>query len=350
LAPLNASWSSVFEPVVIVIAAAVAGLIAHIILFLILGRISKRTSNIIDDSFVKHTRNPFRWLMILLAVNVALPLINVSANQLYITNSVFRPLFIISIAWLIISLGAVAEDAILEKYNINVKDNLEARRVYTQTQTLRKILGVVIIILAIALILMGFDTFREIGTGMIASAGLASLIIGLAAQKIFGNFLAGIQIAFTQPIRIDDVVVVEKEWGRIEDITLTYVVVRIWDLRRLVLPISYFIETPFENWTKTSADLLGTIFLYTDYTVPIAEIRDELSRILKASDKWDGKVSGLQVTDAKESTLELRALVSACDSSVAWDLRCEVREKLVEFIQRKYPSALPKTRAEFHRL
>jgi small-conductance mechanosensitive channel len=193
---------------------------------------------------------------------------------------------------------------------------------------------------------MGFDSFRTLGTGILASAGLASLMIGLAAQKIFGNFLAGIQIAFTQPIRVDDVVIVENEWGKIEEITLTYVIVRIWDLRRLVLPISYFIEKPFQNWTRVSADLLGTVLIYTDYTIPVNEVREELNRILKSSDKWDGKVSGLQVTNTTERTMELRALMSAADASIAWDLRCEVRGKLIEFIQKKYPDALPKARAE----
>jgi small-conductance mechanosensitive channel len=245
---------------------------------------------------------------------------------------------------------AVGEDLILNRYNINISDNLEARRIYTQTQTIRKILAVVIIIVAIALILMGFDSFRNLATGILASAGLASLVIGLAAQKIFGNFLAGIQIAFIQPIRVDDVVIVENEWGKIEDITLTYVVVRIWDLRRLVLPISYFIEKPFQNWTRVSADLLGTVFIYTDYTIPVQAVREELSSIVKNSDKWDGKVCGLQVTDTKEQTMELRVLVSAADSSLAWDLRCEIREKLIEFIQKKYPDALPKTRAELRNI
>jgi small-conductance mechanosensitive channel len=258
----------------------------------------------------------------------------------------FHSLFIVSVAWLIISLISVGEDVILSHYDINTRDNLKARKIYTQTQIIRKIAAVVIIILAAALILMGFDSFRQLGTGILASAGLATLVIGLAAQKIFGNFLAGIQIAFTQPIRVDDVVVVENEWGKIEEITLTYVVVRIWDMRRLVLPISYFIEKPFQNWTRVSADLLGTVFLYTDYTIPVEEIRKELNCILKNSDKWDGKVCGLQVTDSKEQTLELRALMSAADSSLAWDLRCEVREKLIDFVQNKYPYALPKTRAE----
>lgn len=334
----------------IIVGAGVIGFIIHLIIFQILGRIARRTSNIIDDSFVKHTRAPLRYMVILLAVSIAIHIIAPSTSLLYILNSILRSLFIVSISWLLIMLTAVAEYVILKRYNINIKDNLKARKIYTQTQTIRKILSVVIVIFGAALILMGFDSVRTIGTSILASAGLASLIIGLAAQKIFGNFLAGIQIAFTQPIRIDDVVVVENEWGTIEDITLTYVVVRIWDLRRLVLPISYFIETPFQNWTKTSADLLGTVFIYTDYTVPVTEVRNELNRILKSSEKWDGKVCVLQITDTNERVMELRALMSAADSSIAWDLRCEVREKLLKFIQEKYPDALPKTRAEIQKI
>ncbi|MDD5039060.1 MAG: mechanosensitive ion channel [Dehalococcoidales bacterium] len=341
------NWKPLIYNLSIIIGAGIIGIIIHLIVFRILSRISRRTSSVVDDSFVKHTRRPLKYIMILLAINIALPTLQLSQGFSYILNSLFRSMFIISVSWLIICLTVVAEDVILSRYNINVTDNLQARKIYTQTQIIRKILAVVIIILAVALILMGFDSFRQLGTGILASAGLATLVIGLAAQKIFGNFLAGIQIAFTQPIRIDDVVIVENEWGKIEEITLTYVVVRIWDLRRLVLPISYFIEKPFQNWTKVSADLLGTVFIYTDYTIPVKEVREELNRILKSSDKWDGKVCGLQITDAKEHTMELRALMSAADSSKAWDLRCEVREKLIEFIQKKYPDALPKTRAEF---
>ncbi|MGB3862605.1 MAG: mechanosensitive ion channel domain-containing protein [Candidatus Aminicenantaceae bacterium] len=279
-------------------------------------------------------------------MNIVIPIVELPQGLNYFLDSAFRSLFIISVSWLIIALTAVGEDVILSRYDVNVKDNLQARKIYTQTQTIRKILAVVIIIVAVALVLMGFERFRVLGTGIIASAGLASLVIGFAAQKIFGNFLAGIQIAFTQPIRVDDVVIVENEWGRIEEITLTYVVVRIWDLRRLVLPIGYFIEKPFQNWTRVSADLLGTVFIYADYTIPVNEIREELHRILKSSDKWDSKVWGLQVTNATERTMELRALMSAVDSSTAWGLRCEVREKIIEFVQKNYPETLPKTRAE----
>ena len=170
--------------------------------------------------------------------------------------------------------------------------------------------------------------------------------MGFAAQKTLGNFIAGLQIAIAQPIRLDDVVIIENEWGWIEEINLTYVVVKVWDLRRLVVPITYFIERPFQNWTKASADILGTVFLYMDYTVPVQVIREELQKIVKGSELWDGKVCGVQVTNATQQTIEVRALVSAADSPKAWDLRCLVREKLLEFLQNKYPASLPKARIE----
>lgn len=275
-----------------------------------------------------------------------LPVMELPVTVIYVLNAVFRSILIVTASWLMMSLLIVAEDVILSRYNINVRDNLRARKIYTQTQTIRRILVVYIIILAVVLILMGFEPFRQIGVGLLASAGLVSIVIGLAAQKIFGNFLAGVQIAFTQPIRVDDVVIVENEWGHIEEITLTYVVVRIWDLRRLILPLSYFIEKPFQNWTRISADIIGTVFIYTDYTVPVSSVREELERIVKHSPLWDGKVWALQVTNTSERSMELRALVSAADSGKAFELRCEVREKLIGFIKSKYPDALPKTRAE----
>ena len=202
-----------------------------------------------------------------------------------------------------------------------------------------------IAIFTVASMLMVFDTVRQFGASILASAGIAGIVVGLAAQKSIATLLAGFQIALTQPIRVDDAVIVENEFGRIEDITLTYVVVRLWDLRRLVVPITYFIEQPFQNWTRSSANLLAPVFLYVDYAMPIDPLRQELTRILTASTRWDGKVNVLQITDAKEHTLQLRALASAADASLAWDLRCEVRERLVNFVQQQYPAYLPKFRA-----
>lgn len=197
--------------------------------------------------------------------------------------------------------------------------------------------------------LMTFPSIRHLGESLFASAGLAALVAGLAARSTFSNLIAGVQIAFTQPMRLDDVVIVEGEWGWIEEIRTTYVVVRIWDLRRLIVPLSYFIEKPFQNWTRQTADLLGTVFLYTDYTVPVEEVRQEIHRVLESSKRWDGKVWGMQVTNASERSMELRALMSAPNASVAFELRCFVREKLIQFLQEKYPQSLPKTRAELVR-
>jgi small-conductance mechanosensitive channel len=249
------------------------------------------------------------------------------------------------VAWMLFQgVGAVAT-LVLRRHRLDVRDNLEARAIHTQIVVLQKVANTAIAIFAAASILMVFDSARQFGASILASAGIAGIVVGFAAQRSISTLLAGFQIALTQPIRIDDVVIVENEWGRVEDITLTYVVVQIWDQRRLVVPISYFIERPFQNWTRTSADILGSVFLHVDYTVPIDELRGELTRILKASPYWDGRVNALNVTDAKEHSLEIRALASAADASLAWSLRCEVREKLVDFLQRHYPDGLPRVRA-----
>jgi small-conductance mechanosensitive channel len=192
--------------------------------------------------------------------------------------------------------------------------------------------------------LMTFPAVRHIGTSLLASAGLAGLIVGMAARSTLTNVIAGIQVAISQPIRIDDAVVVEGEWGWIEEIDASYVVVRIWDLRRLIVPLSYFIEKPFQNWTRTRADLLGTVMIYTDFTAPVEEIRQELLRILKSTPLWDGKTWGLQVTDATYQSMQLRALMSARNGPTAFDLRCYVRENLIKFLQEKFPASLPQGR------
>ncbi|MGS2739948.1 mechanosensitive ion channel family protein [Sinomicrobium sp. M5D2P17] len=253
-------------------------------------------------------------------------------------------LLIASFAWAAIVATGIAKKIFLRHTDITVADNLHSRKLYTQYTIIERIIVFIVILVAIALVLMSFENIRRIGVSIFASAGVAGIILGLAAQKVFGSMLAGLQIAFTQPIRVDDVVIVEGEWGRIEEITLTYVVIKIWDLRRLVVPSVYFIEHPFQNWTRTSAELLGTVFIYTDYSVDFDRIREELTRLLESSQLWDGKVNVLQVTDAKENRVEVRALMSTRNSSDGWDLRVYVREHLLLFLQREFPDSLPKTR------
>ncbi|WP_288370184.1 mechanosensitive ion channel domain-containing protein [uncultured Algoriphagus sp.] len=253
-------------------------------------------------------------------------------------------LIILGFTWCLLVLTGILKRVFLKQFDISQENNLRARKVYTQLNILQKIVNFIIIILGIGLILVSFEPIRKIGVGLFASAGVAGIIIGFSAQKAIGTLVAGIQIAFAQPFRLDDAVVVEGEWGWIEEINLTYVVVRIWDQRRLVLPTTYFLEKPFQNWTRTSADIIGSVFIYTDYSVPFDALREELDRILENTPLWDKKVKVLQVTDAKERTVESRILVSAKNSPTAWDLRVHVREKMIEFLQKNYPAALPRTR------
>ncbi len=253
-------------------------------------------------------------------------------------------LMIVAITWLLIAFIRRAKNNFLKRFDISVADNLRYRKLHTQYNILEKILVFIVIVIALGITLLQFEGVRTVGISIFASAGIAGLIIGLAAQRALGTILAGLQIAITQPIRLDDVVIVENEWGWIEEINLTYVVVRIWDKRRLVVPSNYFLEHPFQNWTRTSAEILGTVFIYTDYTIPIEALRRELTRLLESNKYWDGKVNVLQVTDAREQTLELRALMSAASSPDAWELRVYIREKMIEFIQREYPQCLPKSR------
>ncbi len=287
---------------------------------------------------------PFALLLVLLSLWLPLFFIEVSEMATYVANKVSVVLIILLLAWMLIQFVHLVKVVVLKRYKIEAKDNLKARKVYTQFNIIERVLVFLVVLVAFSLILMSFGEIRKIGVSLIASAGLTGIVLGLAAQKVLGGILAGIQIALTQPIRYDDVVIVENEWGRIEEITLTYVVVKIWDERRLVVPTTYFIEKPFQNWTRTSASILGTVFLHTDYAVPFDALRDELTRLLEASPLWDKRVNVLQVTDAKERTVEIRALMSAEDSPTAWDLRVYVREGLITFLQENYPESLPRTR------
>jgi small-conductance mechanosensitive channel len=288
--------------------------------------------------------------VILLIVRVVGKLPDMKPHIPEVAGHVIALLLIALVAWLIIRMTYVLEDYVVSKFDVGAKDNLRARKIHTQFRVLKRIVIIAVGILAFGTMLMTFERVRQLGTTILASAGVIGIVVGMAAQRTIATFIAGIQIAITQPIRVDDVVIVENEWGRIEEITLTYVVVKIWDLRRLIVPITYFIESPFQNWTRTSADILGTVFVYADYALPVDTIRERLHEILKESEHWDGKVCVLQVTNATDRTMELRALMSASDASAAWTLRCEVREKLIEFIKSKYPEALPRVRAELHPL
>lgn len=345
---LPAPWGLVVRSAGILLLAVAAGLLAQAVVLAAIRRAAP--AGPARDAFLRHGSAPVRWGIPLVAVFAALPLAHPAFDPAGPIGRMFAIAVILLIAWLLIGVVRTGEEALRARFPVDVADNLRARRVHTQTEVIRKILVVVIAVLTLAGVLMTFEPLRQVGTGLLASAGLAGLIIGLAAQRTLGNLLAGIQIALTQPIRLDDVVIVEGEWGWVEEITLTYVVVRIWDLRRMVLPISWFIENPFQNWTRTSASILGTVFLYVDYTVPVDRVRAELGRLVEASPHFDGEVWRLHVTDVTERAVELRCLMSAKSSPAAWELRCEVREKLLDWLQREHPDSLTRVRAELERL
>lgn len=348
---LRELWSLIpddFEPTVrsilFLISGFLAGLILNKILVVILKIIQKRTDSYSLKSVLKYVTPkatlffPLLFTLVTLSIQGWPPAIQ---NSL---NIIFQTIFYIVIAMVLIGLTNVFDEVIRHQYNLDELDNFDERKIVTQLQYVRRIAIIVIIIFAIAFIIIQFESVREFGRAMLTSAGVAGIIIGFAAQKTIANLLAGMQIAFTQPIRIDDVVIVESEWGRIEEITLTYVVVKIWDQRRLVVPLNYFIEKPFQNWTRSSADLIGSVFLYVDYHVPIDSLREELDKILKNHRLWDQRVQVIQVTDSFADGMQLRILVSARNAPEAWDLRCDVREGLISFIQKEYPESLPTQR------
>lgn len=254
---------------------------------------------------------------------------------------------IAAVTWFLVRCVGALDAAVSRFHPIDLEDNLRARRVQTQARVLSRTAMVVIVVLGMGVALMTFPAVRQFGASLLASAGLAGLAVGLAAKPVLGNLIAGIQIALTQPIRIDDVVIVDGEWGRVEEITSTYVVVKVWDERRMVVPLQYFIENPFQNWTRRSSQILGSAMLWFDYGLPLDPLRDELQRICRDASEWDGRVCVLQVVDTNDKAMQLRALVSSSNSGKSWDLRCKVREGLIGFVRREYPSYLPRLRGEF---
>jgi small-conductance mechanosensitive channel len=342
--------STGWEPwLLFVLAAGVSiavALIGHYLLVAGLTRLTRRIASGVGELTILRLSQPVRWLMVILAIFFVMNDLFVLSSFGRLVQHLLTLVLIVLVSWLLIRTVEVFSATVGLRLNVDVKDSTKAREIQTQLSVLRRVFIVGIVIVASGTMLMTFPGIRQLGTTILASAGIVGIIVGFAAQRTLGMVLAGLQIAFTQPIRIDDVVVVEGEWGRIEEITLTYVIVKTWNLRRLIIPITYFIEKPFQNWTRISADLVGAVILKVGYSVPIDAIRAELRRILDASQLWDGKVGTVQVTDVSEATVEVRILVSATDASNAWDLRCQVRERLVEFIRNSYPKSLPGLRAE----
>jgi small-conductance mechanosensitive channel len=321
-------------------------LIVYFIFIILFKRAIKEFFPTLYGKITIKIRKPALMFFVVIGALIPFRVVSQEIEWLIIIQKMLITLLIFATAWFLIKVVHVIRLFLMVRFEIEIADNLKARKLLTQYQILERILIFIIVFIALGIALMTFDPIKQIGLSLLTSAGLSALIVGLAAQRIIAAFLAGIQLAITQPIRIDDVVIVEGEWGRIEEIHLTYVVVKIWDKRRLVLPTTYFIEKPFQNWTMTSAEILGTVYIYTDYTFPVDELRKALTRFLKEAPKWDGEVDVLQVTNSSEKTMELRALMSARNASDAWDLRVFIREKLLTFLQEKYPEHLPRARID----
>ena len=313
-------------------------------LFLLFKRRVLRSNRVLSNQAVELFNIPALWLIYWILFKIFTKLFLSTLSIFPYLEHVNTLLIIFSVSWISLQFIKAGEYYLLHKLDIQVSDNLKARKTLTQIKVFRAIATSIIVIVAISVSLLTFEQARTIGVSLLTSAGIIGIIVGFAAQKSIGLILAGIQIAITQPIRLDDVVVVEGEWGKIEEITLTYVVVKIWDERRLVLPISWFLEKPFQNWTRSAANIIGTVFIYVDYGFPVESIRTALPEILQDNPNWDKRVVNVQVTNVTEKYKEVRILVSSSDSSKNWDLRTEIREKLIDFINEKYPDTFAKIR------
>jgi small-conductance mechanosensitive channel len=330
------------------VSAALLALLVHAIAFRIANRVFKHKQA--SAAFVRRIRWPTRLILLAFFITAVLPALPIDENVSLLLRRIASLSLIAMFGWMVISVVNLAGDILTLRYNIQIADNLAARRVQTQLGILRRALVIVVFVITVSIMLMTIPEVREIGVSLFASAGVAGLAIGLAARPVLSNLIAGLQIALTQPIRIDDVVIVENEWGRVEEITSSFVVVRIWDERRLIVPLTYFIEKPFQNWTVKTAQVIGTVFWHLDYTAPIDAMRKKLDEFVRESKHWDRRLSLIQVTNADKATIEVRALVSAADSGASWDLRCEVREKMLAYLNAHHPRCLPRARQEQYRI
>lgn len=349
-AETNTNLSVVLTGAIIFIGVFITLLIISNVLYKRLKRYVSKTPGKIDDFILELFRLPLLWLLFWLLFKIfstaTLQRFEFSDYVAHINNI----LLIFSVAYILIKLVKAGAYYLQNKLDVNQTDNLLARKNLTQLKVFQGIINALIIIVAISISLLTFDKAKAIGVSLLTSAGIFGIVIGFAAQKSLGLMLAGIQIAITQPIRLDDVVIVEGEWGKIEEITLTYVVVKIWDERRLVLPVNYFLEKPFQNWTRTTSNILGTIFLYVDYKFPVNAIREVLPIMLNGNTDWDERVCNVQVTNSTDRNKEIRILLSSSNSSKNWDLRTNIREKLIDFINDNYPDTYSKIRIEGYSL
>jgi small-conductance mechanosensitive channel len=328
------------------LAAIGLGFFAAVLFRLIMLRYARRRDSKTAAAFARHTTAPLLLLLPVFLSRLVQPMLDLEPAVAPMVRHAGTLLLILCFGWLLISLISVLDEFLRERFVSGaVRDERRARRILTRVGILDRVLTVLVVVLTAAAMLVTFEEGRAIGASILASAGIAGLVLGIAARPAAESLIAGLQVAFTEPIHIDDVVIVEGEWGRIEEITSTYVVVRIWDLRRLVVPLRYFLEKPFQNWTRSGTALLAQVTIEVDYSTPVAKLREQVGEIVTSSKLWDQGSWNLQVVEAGERTMRLRVVASAADSGNAWNLRCEIREKVIAYLQEHYPWALPKIRA-----
>jgi small-conductance mechanosensitive channel len=325
--------------------AVLLALVLHWVLARAIGRLTRDRSRYLT-SFLRAARPLTRLTFVIVALALVLPTVPLDAELTAIISKVLLLASIVMLGWLAIIALDLASDLYLSRFQLETADPVIARKHITQVQILHRAMATLVVLVTTGAALMTFDTVRQVGLSLFASAGVASLVIGLAARPVLSNLLAGVQLAISQPIRLDDTVVVEGEFGTIEEIGSSFVLIRIWDMRRLVVPLTYFMEKPFQNWTRQGSAILGTAMFYLDYTAPIERIRAKAKEIVAQSPLWDGRTLTVQVTDTKFETIEVRVLMSAPNAGACWDLRALMREKLIEFLQQEYPQVLPRKRLQ----
>lgn len=346
IADLRPGWLPIWMLNLAVLAAgALLFLAVHRIGVLVVRGVLKER-DVFWRTLIIRTRAPTALAAVILGIGFAASVAPLSPAEIAILRRVLGVAFIVMVGWMALTALDIAGLIYMRRFQLDVEDNLLARKHVTQTRILQRVAATLIVVMTIAFALMTFPGVRQYGVSLLASAGAAGIIAGLALQPFLTNLIAGIQIATAQPIRIDDAVIVEGEWGWIEEISSTYVVVKLWDWRRMILPLSYFIQKPFQNWTRENASLIGTAMFYVDYSAPVEAMRRKLHEILEATPLWDRDVAALQVTDLTERTMQIRCLASARNAPTAFDLRCEVREKMIAFLKAEYPEALPRDRAD----
>jgi len=333
-------------PWLLIILACIIGLVISITVIKLIKLTALKQDWSVVKAISQNLTSVLYFFIPLVLITIVTKTYSISNAEYEWTNAISKVLLIAVTTWLMTRIVVIVEKILIEKLDFDSEDNNYARRMFTKIKFIKRIIIILIVLIGISILLLSFDNVRQYGIGILTSAGIFSVIIGFAAQKSLGNLMAGIQIAFTQPIKIDDVVIVEGEWGRIEEINLTYVVVNIWDLRRLVLPITYFVDKPFQNWTRNESNLIGTAFFNLNYNTPVEKLRTKLEEILLSSPLWDRRSWALQITDTNAQWMVVRAIMSARSSSQAFDLRCYVREKMIEYIVAEFPEALPGFRIE----